>query len=45
MERTIVPLLFMLLFLSSSAQSGRAQSFDIVKLADGVYAAIRCRGH
>ena len=40
MRRAIVPGLLVLLCLMASAQTGRAQSFEIIKVADGVYAAI-----
>ncbi len=40
MRRAIVPGLLVLLSQAASAQAGRAQTFDIIKVADGVYAAI-----
>ena len=40
MRRTILPAVLMLVFLLCLAQAGRAQSFDIIKVADGVYAGI-----
>ncbi len=40
MRRTILPAVLMLVFLLCLAQVGRAQSFDIIKVADGVYAGI-----
>ncbi len=40
MRRLIVLGLLVLVCLMASAQTGRAQSFEIIKVADGVYAAI-----
>jgi len=40
MPRAIMPVIFVLPVLLLSAQTGSAQSFDIIRVADGVYAAI-----
>ncbi len=40
MRRTILPAVLMLVFSLCFAQAARAQSFDIIKVADGVYAGI-----
>ena len=40
MRRAILAAVVVILSVSGWAQPGRAQSFDIVKVADGVYAAI-----
>src|SRR5437899_11280933 len=40
MPRAIMPVIVVLPVLLLSAQTGSAQSFDIIRVADGVYAAI-----
>ncbi|PYU17216.1 MAG: hypothetical protein DMG29_02145, partial [Acidobacteria bacterium] len=40
MPRAIMPVIFVLPLLLLSVQTGSAQSFDIIRVADGVYAAI-----
>src|SRR5947209_20163696 len=40
MRRAIVQVILVLPLLLLSAQTGSAQSFDIIRVADGVYAAI-----